>query len=853
MNEHQSHATPQPADKLVQTRLSIEGMNCASCAAKLEKALKAVDIIEDANVNIATHQATVLTVSQPDMLALKAIVEEVGYSIVEEKSSFLELNVGGMNSDHCANIVYKAINDLDGVIGAETIAATSKAKVEYNKAKLKTKDILKAIEDAGYYPQILDKSKNKYEQEAENRLKELKREYKQFQWVGIFTLPILLLAGLEMINPELIPAFLNPKTLSGAKAFAIAQGILVLPVIYLSRHLIISGLKNLWRRSPNMDSLIAMGTSTAFLYSYYNVFKVLSGNQHAVMSLYFEAGAVILALILLGKYLESYSKGKTSKAIQELAGLQATTANLVQDGAIKEVDIEEVRLGDILLVKPGEKIPLDGIIVEGKSNVDESMLTGEPIAVLKEVDDRVIGATINKAGAFKIKVTAIDEDTTLSQIIKMVEDAQGSKAPIARLADTISAVFVPAVIVIALISALVWYFVLQWNPSILSQTNLENPISFAIMIAISVLVIACPCALGLATPTSIMVGTGLGAKNGILIKGGEALQAASSLNTIAFDKTGTITQGKPSITDVITQGDMDKNTMIGWVASVEAQSEHPLGEAIVEYAKQNNIPLVDIADFQSHTARGISAIIEGKNVSIGNIQFMEELGIKVEGTKEASELAAQAKTPMYVSIDGQFSGIIAVADPIKETSIKAIKKLKQKGHKTIMITGDNQYTANAIAKMIGIDEVLAEVRPEDKANKIKELQKGGQKVAMVGDGINDAPALAQADVGIAIGQGTDVAIETADVVLMKGDLWDAYKAIELSKATLRNIRQNLFFAFFYNVLTIPVAMGILFALSGFNASLLLKPVFAGAAMALSSVSVVTNALRLRNFKIKGEE
>lgn len=849
----QQELSALPEQKKMQTSVAIRGMNCASCAARLEKALKSVDDIADASVNIATHKATIYTDSKPDMERIKALVSQTGFNVAEEQSAFLELNVGGMNSDHCAHIVAQAVGQLEGIVSVDTVAATSKAKIAYHKGQIKTKDILKAIEDAGYHPQVIDKSKNVYEQEAENQQKELKREYNQFLLVALFALPVTLLAMIEMINPSILPSFINPETLSGAKVFAAAQAILVLPVIYLARNMIVSGFKNLWRRSPNMDSLIAMGTSTAFLYSYYNVVRVLMGDQQAVMSLYFEAGAVILALILLGKYLESYSKGKTSRAIQELAGLQAQTANLVNGNDIEVVDIEEIMLNDILLVKPGEKIPLDGVIIEGNSTVDESMLTGEPIAVVKKAKDQVIGATINKAGAFKMRVTAIDEDTTLSKIIKMVEDAQGSKAPIAKLADQISGIFVPAVIAIAVVSAIAWYFVLTYHPEILAHTNLTSPMSFAIMIAISVLVIACPCALGLATPTSIMVGTGLGAKNGILIKGGEALQTASQLNIIAFDKTGTITQGKPSITDIVMMNDdFTQEQLIQYVASLETQSEHPLGEAIIDYAKEKNISLLKVTDFQSVTSRGIHGAIEDKTVNVGNLQYMQELGFEVKDNSQAAQLSAQAKTALYVAIGGQFTAIIAVADPLKESSVKAIEQLKSKGYKTVMITGDNKQTAFAIAEMVGIDEILAEVRPEDKANKIIELQSNGQKVGMVGDGINDAPALAQADVGIAIGQGTDVAIETADIVLMKGDLWDAYKAVELSKATLKNIKQNLFFAFFYNAITIPVAMGLLFAFSGFNDSLLLKPAFAGAAMALSSVSVVTNALRLRNFKIKEE-
>jgi Cu+-exporting ATPase len=578
-----------------------------------------------------------------------------------------------------------------------------------------------------------------------------------------------------------------------------------------------------------MDSLIAISTLAAFIYGLFGIYKINSGETEYAMHLYFESAAVILTLITLGKYLEAISKGKTSQAIKALMGLAPKTATVVRNNNEMIIPVEEVIVGDIILVKPGEKLPVDGEVIEGSTAIDESMLTGESIPVEKSIGSNVIGASINKTGFIKYKATKVGKDTALAQIVKLVEEAQGSKAPIAKLADVISAYFVPTVIILAILSAVGWL--------IAGESSV-----FALTIFIAVLVIACPCALGLATPTAIMVGTGKGAENGVLIKGGEALETTHQIKTIVFDKTGTITEGKPVVTDVITNG-ISENEILVLAASAEKGSEHPLGEAIVRSAEERNLELKPIEEFNAIPGHGIEVKIDGKTILIGNKKLIDEKNINIDNM-DSDKLANEGKTPMYIAINGTLRGIIAVADTVKPSSKSAIEALHKMGIKVAMITGDNKKTAYAIAAQVGIDIVLAEVLPEDKANEVKKLQGENQKVAMVGDGINDAPALAQADVGIAIGTGTDVAIESADIVLMKSDLMDVITAIKLSKATIKNIKQNLFWAFGYNVLGIPVAMGILHIFGG----PLLNPIIAAAAMSLSSVSVLTNALRLRNFK-----
>ena len=634
----------------------------------------------------------------------------------------------------------------------------------------------------------------------------------------------MILEKLNYVLPEAIDPMLHAKT------FAVIQLALVTPIIITGKKYFVVGFKSLFKKSPNMDSLIAIGTSSAFLYGVFAVYQIIIGNVD--YELYFESAGVILTLITLGKYLESVAKGKTSEAIKKLMGLVPKTAIIIRNGKEEEISIDEVEVGDIVVVKPGEKIPVDGEVVEGMTSVDESMLTGESIPVEKTSGDKIIGASINKNGSIKYKATRVGKDTALAQIIRLVEDAQGSKAPIARLADVISSYFVPVVISLALISAIAWYM--------FGETSV-----FALTIFIDVLVIACPCALGLATPTAIMVGTGKGAEHGVLIKSGTALETAHKIQTIVFDKTGTITEGKPKVTDIVTIGDISKDYLLQLAASAEKGSEHPLGEAIVKGAEEKGLEFKKLDFFTAIPGYGIEVIIDNKKMLLGNKKLMVERNISLENLEDTSHrLASEGKTPMYIVLEDKLIGVVAVADTVKESSKRAIEKLHSMGIEVAMITGDNKKTADAIAKQVGIDRVLAEVLPQDKSTEVKKLQAENKKVAMVGDGINDAPALAQADVGIAIGSGTDVAMESADIVLMRSDLMDVVTAIELSKKTIKNIKQNLFWAFGYNTLGIPVAMGALYIFGG----PLLNPIIAALAMSLSSVSVLTNALRLKGFK-----
>ena len=628
-----------------------------------------------------------------------------------------------------------------------------------------------------------------------------------------------------------MPAFLSP--MQSPVSYALIQLALSLPIIWIGRRFFVDGFKALSKGHPNMDSLVALGTSAAFLYSLYGTYHVLEGHAHFAMNLYYESAGVILTLITLGKYFEDVSKGKTSMAIQTLVGLAPKMATVLRDGQEVEVPVEEVQVGDLIRVKPGEKVPVDGVVTEGNSTVDESMLTGESIPVSKSVGDEVIGASLNKTGSFILKATKIGKDTALSQIIQLVEQAQGSKAPIAKLADKVSGVFVPIVIVLALVSGLAWYFLGQ-----------ESWV-FALTITISVLVIACPCALGLATPTAIMVGTGKGAENGILLKSGEALEEANHVNMVVFDKTGTITNGTPVVTDVVTAENTDADALIRLAASLEVASEHPLGEAIVAKAKEQGAAFDEVTNFEAIPGFGIKGHVGETLVFLGNEKWMRENGLaNVEMNEKANRFAEQGKTPLYIGYNDAVQGLIVVADTVKESSARAIQTLHEMGIQVAMMTGDHERTAQAIAAEVGIDRVFSEVLPQDKANYVSKLQEEGYIVAMVGDGINDAPALAQAQVGIAIGTGTDVAIESADAVLMKSDLMDVPAMLKLSRATIRNIKENLFWAFAYNVIGIPFAMGVLHLFGG----PLLNPMIAGAAMSFSSVSVVLNALRLKRWK-----
>ncbi len=735
-----------------------------------------------------------------------------------------KFKISGMTCSACANRIEKVVSKMDGVKEANVNFATEKLSVSYDADAINFGDIKAKVEKAGY------KLIREDEQKVEEKRKKLDEKGKLLWRLIlslIFAVPLLTITMGHMVGmplPKIIDPMMNPLN------FAIIQLVLTIPVMIIGYKFYYIGYKNLFKLSPNMDSLIAIGTSAAFIYSLYGTYKIYTGDGSYAMSLYYEAAVTILALITLGKYLEAISKGKTSQAIKKLMGLAPKTATIVRDGKELGIPIDEVIVGDIIIVKPGEKLPVDGEVIEGATAIDEAMLTGESIPVEKTVGSKVIGASINKTGFIKYKATKVGKDTALSQIIKLVEDAQGSKAPIAKMADIIASYFVPIVIVLAILASIGW---------IIAG---ENGV-FALTIFISVLVIACPCALGLATPTAIMVGTGKGAEYGVLIKGGEALEITHKIDTIVFDKTGTITEGKPVVTDIITTT-ISENELLSIAASSEKGSEHPLGEAIVKGAEERNIKFKEISNFKAIPGHGIQVEIEGKTILLGNKKLMSENSIEVgELGVKSDKLANEGKTPMYIAINNKLEGIIAVADTVKPSSKEAIENLHKMGIKVAMITGDNKKTAHAIAKQVGIDIVLAEVLPEDKANEVKKLQEKGSKVAMVGDGINDAPALAQADIGIAIGTGTDVAIESANIVLMKGDLRDVATAIKLSKATIRNIKQNLFWAFGYNVLGIPVAMGVLHIFGG----PLLNPMIGAAAMSLSSVSVLANALRLRSF------
>ena len=805
-------------------KLKISGMTCSACANRIEKVVRKMDGVKEANVNFATET---LTVNYDDKVITKADIEQkvekIGFKIQKNIQSHT-YKIEGMTCSACANRVEKVTKKMTGVESAVVNFATEKLSVSYDADAISFGDIKAKVEKAGY------KLIREDEQKVEEKRKKLDEKGKLLWRLVlslIFAVPLLTITMGHMIGmplPKIIDPMINPLN------FAMIQLVLTIPVMIIGYKFYYIGYKNLFKLSPNMDSLIAIGTSAAFIYSLYGTYKIYTGYGSYAMSLYYEAAVTILALITLGKYLEAISKGKTSQAIKKLMGLAPKTATIVRDGKELVIPIDEVIVGDIVIVKPGEKLPVDGEVIEGATAVDEAMLTGESIPVEKTIGSKVIGASINKTGFIKYKATKVGKDTALSQIIKLVEDAQGSKAPIAKMADIIASYFVPIVIGLAILASIGWLIAG------------ENGV-FALTIFISVLVIACPCALGLATPTAIMVGTGKGAEYGVLIKGGEALEITHQIDTIVFDKTGTITEGKPVVTDIITST-ISEDELLAIAASSEKGSEHPLGEAIVKGAEERNIKFKEISNFKAIPGHGIQVEIEGEVILLGNKKLMDENSIEVgELGIKSDKLANEGKTPMYIAINNKLEGIIAVADTVKPSSKEAIENLHKMGIKVAMITGDNKKTAHAIAKQVGIDIVLAEVLPEDKANEVKKLQETGSKVAMVGDGINDAPALAQADIGIAIGTGTDVAIESANIVLMKGDLRDVATAIKLSKATIRNIKQNLFWAFGYNVLGIPVAMGVLHIFGG----PLLNPMIGAAAMSLSSVSVLANALRLRSF------
>ena len=741
-----------------------------------------------------------------------------------------DFRIEGMTCAACVRAVERAVKKLPGVTEAGVNLATEKLNISYDPAQVSISGIVNAVSKAGY--KAVDETEQKEGGlQKKNEIQSLKT---RFIWSAVFAAPLLIIAMGPMLFKSL--GTMPPQPFDPMRypvPFAVIQFLLCTPVVVIGRKYFTVGFRNLAKLSPNMDSLIAMGTSAAYLYSLYNIYRIMAG--YPGYELYFESAAVILTLITLGKYMEAVSKGKTSDAIKKLVELAPKQASIIRGGEALIVAAGEVLTGDIVLVRPGEKLPVDGIVTEGSTSVDESMLTGESIPVEKNAGDTVIGASINKNGFIHYRATKVGKDTALARIIKLVEDAQGSKAPIARLADVISGYFVPVVIILAVAGAALWYFAAG------------ETLSFSITILISVLVIACPCALGLATPTAIMVGTGKGAQFGVLIKSGAALETAHKINTVVMDKTGTITEGRPKLTDiVVSEGfPLSERDLLHMAASCEKGSEHPLGEAIVKAAEERGLNFEAVDAFEAIPGRGISARFLNQDVLLGNRKLMDERAVVLDrADTDARRLAGEGKTPMFAAVDGRYAGILAVADTMKESSRAAVERLHKMGVSVAMLTGDNRRTAQAIAAQAGIELVLAEVLPGDKANEIKKLQRSGRKTAMVGDGINDAPALAQADVGIAIGSGTDVAIESADIVLMKNDLRDTAVAIELSRKTIANIKQNLFWAFAYNTLGIPVAMGALYLLGG----PLLNPVLAALAMSLSSVSVLTNALRLRGFK-----
>jgi Cu+-exporting ATPase len=798
--------------------IKITGMSCAACAARIEKGLNRVDGVKSAAVNFAVEKATVeYDENIVDAKMLDDVIRKLGYDVVREQpltSGNVTLKLGGMSCAACAARIEKKLNSMEGVENASVNLASEKATVEYDGSRLKVSDMIKAVEDLGYQAERAEELSA--DREREQREKEIKHLRLELTASAILSAPLLFSMILMLLGAD-IPIFHNPYF----------QLVLATPVQFIIgfgfyKHAYYA----LRAKSANMDVLIAMGTSAAYFFSVYNAFFAHTGDGMMMKDLYFEASAVVITLILLGKYLEAVAKGKTSDAIRKLMGLQAKTARVIRNGSEADIPIEEVEVGDIIVVRPGEKVPVDGRITEGNSSVDESMLTGESLPVGKKAGDTVIGATINRFGTFKFEATRVGKDTALSQIIKMVEDAQGSKAPIQKIADQVSGIFVPAVIGIAIMTFLIWYLT-------------SRDFGSAVISAVSVLVIACPCALGLATPTAIMVGTGKGAENGILIKGGEYLEMTYKLNAVVLDKTGTITKGQPEVTDVIALGGMDNSEALRLAAIAEKGSEHPLGAAVYDRGKKENDEVPDPEQFEAVPGKGVRAVIDGKEIFIGTRKLMQEIDVNTDSAESvAAKLEDEGKTAMLMAVGGRLEAVIAVADTLKEGSGEAIEELKKMGIDVYMITGDNRRTAAAIAKQVGIENVLAEVLPENKAEEVEKLKKQGKKVAMVGDGINDAPALATADIGMAIGTGTDVAIEAADITLMRGDLKTIPAAIRLSRRTMLKIKQNLFWAFIYNIIGIP------FAALG-----LLNPMIAGGAMAFSSVSVVTNSLSLKRSKL----
>lgn len=811
----------------------VDGMSCASCAMTIEEVVGKVKGVDEASVNLATEKLTINHDDEFDVDSLVQAVDDSGYQVIIPKETSQTFAIDGMSCATCAQTIQDSVGQLAGVNEAFVNLASEKMTINYDPSIVGPYNIEETVSSSGYAAQ-LERSDDVIQEVEESHDKREKRYqviWKRFVTSLIFFVPLMIISMGHMMGMPL-PAVIDP--MANPLNYALIQLALTLPIMWASQEYFQQGFKALFNRHPNMNSLIALGTAAAFIYSLAATVSIAMGNGDLAMSLYYETTGMILTLHTLGLYLEERSKGNMSKAIETLVDLQPKNAIVVIGDEEREVPVKQVSPGDMIRVRPGEKIPVDGVIVSGNSSVDESMLTGESLPVEKNVDSAVIGASINKTGSFDYRATRVGGDTTLSQIIKLVENAQGSKAPISRMADKITRYFVPIIIVISVISFLFWMLAGQ-------------SFVFSLSILIAILVIACPCALGLATPTAIMVGTGKGADYGVLIKSGLALEQTHNVDTIVFDKTGTLTHGEPVVTDILTADTVSEKEFLQLAASAEVKSEHPLGQAIVKDANEKDISILSADAFDSISGQGIEVTIEDKNILIGNARLMAANNIDLgKFARESDRLGDEGKTPMFLASNNILLGVIAVADTVKESSQEVISTLHKRGIEVVMMTGDNTRTANAIANQLSIDTVLSEVLPEDKSNEITKLQDQGKKVAMVGDGINDAPALAQAEIGMAVSTGTDVAIESADVVLMNASLMTVLTAIDLSRATMRNIKQNLFWAFAYNIVLIPVAMGVLYPFGG----PLLSPMFAAVAMSLSSITVLLNALRLKFFKPK---
>ncbi|MBY5707596.1 copper-translocating P-type ATPase [Rhizobium leguminosarum] len=810
----------------IPTEFGIEGMSCASCVVRVEKAIKSVPGVDAASVNLATERATVTFKDAVDIAAVLQAITDAGYEAKIETQEFL---VEGMTCASCVSRVERALKAVPGVTQASVNLATEKATIRYVSGATTSAAISAAIRNAGYESKTTVNVAT--EDQEDRRDVEIRSLARQLLLSAVLTLPLFVVEMGSHFIPGVHEFVMDTIGMRESLylQFALATIVLFGPGLVFFR----KGVPNLLRWTPDMNSLVVLGTTAAWAYSVVATF-LPSALPAGTVNVYYEAAAVIITLILLGRYLEARAKGKTSQAIKRLLGLQAKTAFVDHGGEFVEIQISDVVVGDVIRIRPGEKVPVDGTVVTGASYVNEAMITGEPVPVLKSVDSEVVGGTINKTGSFTFRTTKVGSDTLLAQIIKMVEAAQGSKLPIQALVDKVTGWFVPAVIVAALLTFSAW---MLFGPS--------PALSFALVNAVAVLIIACPCAMGLATPTSIMVGTGRAAELGILFRKGEALQSLRDTQIIAVDKTGTLTKGKPELTDLQVLPGNSRDEVLSWVASLETLSEHPIAEAIVAAGKARGLPNLEVSGFEASPGFGVSGIVAGRKILVGADRALAREGIEVTAFASlASDLGREGKSPLYAAVDGQLAAIIAVSDPIKETTPAAIQALHAQGLKIAMITGDNRRTAEAIAAQLGIDHVVAEVLPDGKVEAVKQLRKNGQKVAFIGDGINDAPALSEADVGLAVGTGTDIAIESADVVLMSGDLTGVVRAIALSRATIRNIKQNLFWAFAYNVCLVPVAAGVLYPIDG----TLLSPVFAAGAMAMSSVFVLGNALRLRRFR-----